>query len=1760
MPLARLDNFLKNLNGNTLYVDPNELDSTDSIDNRGNSRSRPFKTIQRALLEASRFSYIPGTNNDLFDQTTILISPAIHYIDNRPGYYIDSDKTTIKDINGNIKTITEFSVRSNFDITDPFNDLYIYNSVNGGVIVPKGVSIVASDLRKTKIRPKFVPSPSNPNILNSAIFRVTGSSYIFGFSIFDGDPLGTVYNTYSNSQVLPNYSHHKLTAFEYADGMNNFILSDGTDTGTTDLDMYYYKVSLAYGNLSGRSIIDGYVNLQKNPEETKIVGDLGQGSINITSLISGDGALNPSRVLTITTETDHNLSPLTSITITGVGQNQAQNVSSTYNGIYVVYQIETSKRFTVLLSQIPSVTPAPSITGAVLRILSDTVTSSSPYIFNCSLKSVYGMNGLHADGSKATGFRSMVTAQFTGISLQKDDNAFVKYNSNTSTYQDQSTFGTSLFLHQDSESRYKPEYSNYHIKCSNNAFIQCVSIFAIGYSRQFVADSGGDQSITNSNSNFGSVSLYSKGFRNYSQIKDNAGYITNIICPKDIPTTESSINCYSIDIGLTQSQASSNSNTRVYFKDYKSFFDPPSNKIRTYYIGGRSNDKIYYLNGSVEKSATISPNYILNKSISSIDVSTNTITVSDVTGISVNQPVRIISKNALLPDGIDHNKIYYVSSNGFSSTNIKISSYIDGPLLDIKNTQGLFSGNLILSSKVSDILAGNVGSPIQWDSVNSRWYISISSSSDFISGLTGLTNATFSIKRLNDNRKISDKIYKLRYFIPKEASNAADPNSGFILQRSSSDLDSSYSLPNNTDLSSTQDRLVSIRNKGIIVDAWTSLNGSIRTVTIVTSTPHKLEIGNLVEIYNLKSSGEQNPVGLGTGTGFNGAFYITSIPTALSFSYVIPRNPGNIISIDNTSTSSWMSVRNCFDVGNYRIPPYTIKESNRNNLPYFKCKSLPNDYQIYKIDTIQKYEKDASDGIYHITLNAFKNTPQISPFNVSDYKLSQSVENIYPTLDYDNINSDVDATSTIASKKIIGKVDINDTSLSVTKETLLFYLKDIGDAIKISQISVNGSTATISTPSHHPVGSIASLTDLNSGSGYVDGNYYDIPLCVSDSNQRGINATVNITVSGGVVVGLNIANPGSGYASGELLLIRGIPGSSSDTSVVLQTSSNPMSIQIIGSTNSQNNGSFPILSSSSSNISFLNSIAISENTSNAIALIFPGYIILNRSYNSSTNQTTFFTTTLHSFFVGSKVYFRRVSSGNVTSPYYINTVSANTFTVTGNLSSIIVANDIVHNYGISSNIKDSGIEGENLNTRSIPIFGGAISTINLAIDAISNNFTLSSYNNLNKGDFIQIEGEILLITRISYSGNSPTGIYVMRGLFGTQSIGHIANSIVSKISISPIELRRNSILRASGHTFEYTGFGPGNYSTGMPSSQNRVLTSDEILISQALTSSGGFVVYTGMNSNGEFYIGRKKYDSSTGEEIVVSGANSQTEFQEVTFSQNITVQKLTVNESLDASTAEVKVGTLVVESQLDSTTCSDGALTLKGGLGIQKNLNVCGNAKFDNTITGTIDKSDQISVSGLGNTAGPHYPLFSQGTSENRYTTPRVDTGISYNSETNALTAGAFIGAGTIPVGGIIMWSGTIANIPTGWALCNGQEVIGQKTPDLRNRFVVGAHSGAGTGTVETAGPGFNADNGTLSSSYTPGNSGGETAHQLTTAELASHSHTLSGNIADGGSINVGSSGHEMRSETSTTSSVGDSKFHENRPPYYALAFIMRIS
>ena len=73
-----------------------------------------------------------------------------------------------------------------------------------------------------------------------------------------------------------------------------------------------------------------------------------------------------------------------------------------------------------------------------------------------------------------------------------------------------------------------------------------------------------------------------------------------------------------------------------------------------------------------------------------------------------------------------------------------------------------------------------------------------------------------------------------------------------------------------------------------------------------------------------------------------------------------------------------------------------------------------------------------------------------------------------------------------------------------------------------------------------------------------------------------------------------------------------------------------------------------------------------------------------------------------------------------------------------------------------------------------------------------------------------------------------------------------------------IELRRPSQARSGNHTFEYTGFGPGNYSTAFPSRQEYVLSDDEVLFSQAKRQDGGVVFYSGLNANGDLFVGNQR--------------------------------------------------------------------------------------------------------------------------------------------------------------------------------------------------------------------------------------------------------------------------------------------------------------
>lgn len=156
-------------------------------------------------------------------------------------------------------------------------------------------------------------------------------------------------------------------------------------------------------------------------------------------------------------------------------------------------------------------------------------------------------------------------------------------------------------------------------------------------------------------------------------------------------------------------------------------------------------------------------------------------------------------------------------------------------------------------------------------------------------------------------------------------------------------------------------------------------------------------------------------------------------------------------------------------------------------------------------------------------------------------------------------------------------------------------------------------------------------------------------------------------------------------------------------------------------------------------------------------------------------------------------------------------------------------------------------------------------------------------------------------------------------------------------------------------------------------------------------------------------------------------------------------------------------------------------------------------------------------------------------------------------------------GNGPVPRGGIIMWSGS--TVPTGWALCNGTS----GTPDLRGRFIVG--SGQNQTPVS----------GDLNPVYVIGQTAGQNHVTLGTAQIPAHSHTMQSagdhnhyvkEVARG---DEGSSGTDQsvgshdeggtQKFTDTTGSHvhsidisgGGNGAHENRPPYYVLAFIHEI-
>ena len=283
-----------------------------------------------------------------------------------------------------------------------------------------------------------------------------------------------------------------------------------------------------------------------------------------------------------------------------------------------------------------------------------------------------------------------------------------------------------------------------------------------------------------------------------------------------------------------------------------------------------------------------------------------------------------------------------------------------------------------------------------------------------------------------------------------------------------------------------------------------------------------------------------------------------------------------------------------------------------------------------------------------------------------------------------------------------------------------------------------------------------------------------------------------------------------------------------------------------------------------------------------------------------------------------------------------------------------------------------------------------------------------------------------------------------------------------------------------------------------------------------------------------YIYGKLNYDFKN-DDIVVKSINvtSPSFFSgDVAFSGDITLDEITCRNANVTGVATV-TSALYVDGKLH-----DG----DGNFGSSGQLLSSDGSKLNWINANTTSVANSINVgTNLNSTDADQFVTFVGASSGNNPI--RVDAGIKYNPSTNRLTAGSYAGDGSaltgiesFVTGMIILWSGAANAIPTGFVLCDGNN----NTPNLSGRFVVG----------------YDASNG----DYDVNDTGGSESVTLSVDQIPAHTHTY---IDQYVAINNGyrpwpASNNDCGQRNINSGSTGGGQSHENRPPYYALCYIMK--
>ena len=402
--------YLGGTNGYVVFVAPEFPTSTDSVLNDG--QSSPFRTLNRAAIEIAKQSIRVLNESDRTENNkfTIVVAPGLVPVYNGPGLPIPKSNTS--------PDLPEFLV--NFESADPtrptVDNLQQFNPESGGLLLPRGTSIIGMDLRKTLLCPTYVPTYQNPttgvgtNQPRSAVVKWTGNSLVSNVTFRDKRDVVSVIDIRTGAAGEGVFVSGRPHCF----GLNDrifFSFSPGADQTPIDSSLgpvtsgYYYVQPLEVD-----SFMLSYTLVGRD-----------SNFIDRTQLPTAPQSGLPICDCAWDIYSHNRLSSLFCAT------------KAELDEFYIKVQLAYPVYFSGKTNQAEVINPgeteivAPVPVSPVDSLISNSTANSSAYASNVSVRSNYGLCGIDHDGSLITGFRSFLSGLFSHISLQLDPAAYEIY-------------------------------------------------------------------------------------------------------------------------------------------------------------------------------------------------------------------------------------------------------------------------------------------------------------------------------------------------------------------------------------------------------------------------------------------------------------------------------------------------------------------------------------------------------------------------------------------------------------------------------------------------------------------------------------------------------------------------------------------------------------------------------------------------------------------------------------------------------------------------------------------------------------------------------------------------------------------------------------------------------------------------------------------------------------------------------------------------------------------------------------------------------------------------------------------------------------------------------------------------------------------------------------------------------------------------------------------------------------------------------------